>query len=120
MLGYAAVSVGKPELVDIEELKPKDWVATAAAIGAPASTTPREMQGRAYIKAVELLQVALGEKLSGLIIGQNGKSSSLNGWLPAAVLGTKVVDAVGVMRAHPSGDKGTIGLAGSPEPMIQT
>ena len=39
MLGYAAVSIGKPELVDIEELEPRDWVATSAAIGAPASTT---------------------------------------------------------------------------------
>ena len=120
MLGYAAVSVGKPELVDIEELKPRDWVATSAAIGAPASTTAWEMQGRDYIKAVELLQEALGEKLSGLIIGQNGKSSTLNGWLPSAVLGTKVVDAVGDIRAHPTGDMGSIGLAGSPKQMIQT
>ena len=120
MLGYAAVSVGKPELVDIEELKPKDWVATAAAIGAPASITPWEMQGRDYIKAVELLQQALGEKIAGLIIGQNGKSSTLNGWLPSAVLGTKVVDAVGDMRAHPTGDMGSIGMAGSPKEMIQT
>jgi uncharacterized protein len=32
----------------------------------------------------------------------------------------KVVDAVGDMRAHPTGDMGSIGLAGSPEPMIQT
>lgn len=120
MLGYAAVSVGKPELVDIEELKPKDWVATSAAIGAPASTTAWEMQGRDYIKAVELLQEALGEKLSGLIIGQNGKSSTLNAWLPSAVLGTKVVDAVGDMRAHPTGDMGSIGMAGSPRQMIQT
>jgi len=120
MLGYAAVSVGKPELVDIEELKPKDWVATAAAIGAPASMTAWEMQGRDYIKAVELLQEALGEKLSGLIIGQNGKSSTLNAWLPSAVLGTKVVDAVGDMRAHPTGDMGSIGMAGSPKQMIQT
>jgi DUF917 family protein len=120
MLGYAAVSVGKPELVDIEELKPKDWVATAAAIGAPASMTPWEMQGRDYIKAVELLQQALGEKIAGLIIGQNGKSSTLNGWLPSAVLGTKVVDAVGDMRAHPTGDMGSIGMAGSPKEMIQT
>ena len=120
MLGYAAVSIGKPELVDIEELKPKDWVATAAAIGAPASTTAWEMQGRDYIKAVELLQEALGEKLAGLIIGQNGKSSTLNAWLPAAVLGTKVVDAVGDLRAHPTGDMGSIGMAGSPDQMIQT
>ncbi|MBA8831941.1 DUF917 domain-containing protein [Rhizobium leguminosarum] len=120
MLGYAAVNVGKPELVSIDELKDEDWIATAAAIGAPASTTPWEMQGIDYVKAVQLLQEALGEKLSGLIIGQNGKSSTLNGWLPSAILGTKVVDAVGDIRAHPTGDMGSIGMAGSPEQMIQT
>ncbi len=120
MLGYAAVNVGKPELVSIDELKDDDWIATAAAIGAPASTTPWEMQGIDYVKAVQLLQEELGEKLSGLIIGQNGKSSTLNGWLPSAILGTKVVDAVGDIRAHPTGDMGAIGMAGSPEQMIQT
>ncbi|TNB49713.1 DUF917 family protein [Martelella lutilitoris] len=120
MLGYAAVNVGKPELVSVEELADEDWVATAAAIGAPASTTPWEMQGIDYIKAAQLLQDALGEKLAGLIVGQNGKSSTLNGWLPSAVLGTKVVDAVGDIRAHPTGDMGAIGMASSPEQMIQT
>lgn len=120
MLGYAAVNVGKPELVSVEELGDRDWIATAAAIGAPASTTPWEMQGIDYVKSVQLLQEALGEKLSGLIIGQNGKSSTLNGWLPSAILGTKVVDAVGDIRAHPTGDMGSIGMAGSPEQMIQT
>ncbi|WIY52549.1 DUF917 domain-containing protein [Devosia sp. YIM 151766] len=119
-LGYAAVSVGKPELVSVEELGDDEWIATAAAIGAPASTTPWEMRGVDYIKAVQLLQDALGGKLSGLMVGQNGKSSTLNGWLPSAVLGTKVVDAVGDIRAHPTGDMGSIGMAGSPEPMIQT
>ena len=119
-LGYAAVSVGRPELVSVEELGPDEWIATAAAIGAPASTTPWEMRGVDYIRAVQLLQEALGEKLSGLIVGQNGKSSTLNGWLPSAVLGTKVVDAVGDIRAHPTGDMGSIGMAGSPEQMIQT
>jgi DUF917 family protein len=65
MLGYAAVSIGKPELVSIDELNPEnDWVATAAAIGAPASTTPWEMRGVDYVKAVELLQEALGEKVA--------------------------------------------------------
>ncbi|MDQ0563161.1 DUF917 family protein [Rhizobium mesoamericanum] len=120
MLGYAAVNIGKPELVSIDELNDDDWIATAAAIGAPASTTPWEMQGIDYVKAVQLLQDELGETLSGLIIGQNGKSSTLNGWLPSAILGTKVVDAVGDMRAHPTGDMGSIGMAGSPEQMIQT
>ncbi|WP_366653496.1 DUF917 family protein [Fodinicurvata sp. EGI_FJ10296] len=120
MLGNAAVSIGKPELVSVDELDDADWVATAAAIGAPASTTPWEMRGVDYIKAVELLQDALGEPVAGLMVGQNGRSSTLNGWLPSAVLGTRVVDAVGDMRAHPTGDMGAIGLAGSPEPMIQT
>lgn len=120
MLGYAATSIGKPELVDIEELEPRDWVATAAAIGAPASTTAWEMQGRDYVKAVELLQDALGEPLAGLMIGQNGKSSTLNAWLPGAILGTKVVDAVGDIRAHPTGDMGSIGMASSPDQSIQT
>lgn len=120
MLGYAAVSIGKPELVSIDELADDEWIATAAAIGAPASTTPWEMRGIDYVKAVQLLQEALGEKLAGLIIGQNGRSSTLNGWLPSAILGTKVVDAVGDIRAHPTGDMGSIGMAGSPEQMIQT
>lgn len=120
MLGYAAVSIGKPELISIDELGDRDWVATAAAIGAPASTTPWEMRGVDYVKAVELLQEALGEKVSALMVGQNGRSSTLNGWLPSAILGTKVLDAVGDMRAHPTGDMGSIGMAGSPEQMIQT
>ena len=40
MLGYAAVSVGKPELIDVDELDPKDWVATAAAIRPTSSRKP--------------------------------------------------------------------------------
>lgn len=120
MLGHAAVSIGKPELVSIDELDANDWVATAAAIGAPASTTPWEMRGVDYVRAVTLLQEALGERIAGLIIGQNGKSSTLNAWLPSAILGTKVVDAVGDIRAHPTGDMGSIGMAGSPEHVIQT
>ena len=62
MLGLAAVNAGKPELVSIDELKDSDWVATSAAIGAPASTTPWEMLGVDYVKAVQLLQEALGRR----------------------------------------------------------
>jgi DUF917 family protein len=66
------------------------------------------------------LQQAADEPIVGLIIGQNGMSSTLNAWLPSAVLGLAVVDAVGDLRAHPTGDMGSLGLASSPEPMIQT
>ena len=120
MLGREAMAAGTPELVSIDELPEDAWIATAAAIGAPAGTTQWEMRGSDYVRAVSLLQDSLGEPLAGLIIGQNGMSSTLNAWLPGVMLGLAVVDAVGDMRAHPTGDMGSLGLAGSPEPMIQT
>jgi uncharacterized protein len=120
MLGTAAVNAGQPELVTMDEVPDDAFIATAAAIGAPAGSTRWQMLGVDYVKAVELVQRELGAPIYGLIIGQNGKSSTLNGWLPAAILGTKVVDAVGDLRAHPTGDMGSIGLANSPEPMIQS
>ena len=120
MLGTAAVNAGKPELVSMDEVPDDAWIATAAAIGAPAGTTSWQMLGVDYVKSVELVQEALGAPIYGLMIGQNGKSSTLNGWLPSAMLGTKVVDAVGDIRAHPTGDMGSIGLANSPQPMIQS
>jgi DUF917 family protein len=120
MLGTAAVNAGRPELVSMDEVPDDAWIATAAAIGAPAGSTEWEMLGVDYVKAVELVQQALGAPIHGLMIGQNGKSSTLNGWLPSAILGTKVVDAVGDIRAHPTGDMGSIGLASSPQQTIQS
>ncbi|MGN6461568.1 MAG: DUF917 domain-containing protein [Pseudolabrys sp.] len=120
MLGAAAVNAGQPELVSMEDVPDDAWIATAAAIGAPASTTEWQMLGVDYVNAVKLVQKELGAPIYGLIIGQNGKSSTMNAWLPSAILGTKVIDAVGDIRAHPTGDMGSIGLANSPEPMIQS
>lgn len=120
MLGTAAVNAGQPELVSMDEVEDDAWIATAAAIGAPAGTTAWQMLGVDYVNAVRLLQERLGAPVYGLMVGQNGKSSTMNGWLPSAVLGCKVLDAVGDLRAHPTGDMGSIGMANSPKPMIQT
>ncbi len=119
-LGNLAVTIGRPELVSIDEVEDSAWIATAAAIGAPGGLTDWQMLGVDYITAVKLLQDALGAPLYGLMIGQNGMSSTVNAWLPAAVLGVKVIDAVGDVRAHPTGDMGSIGLAGRPEATLQT
>lgn len=119
-LGTLAVTIGRPELVSLEEAQDNEWIATSAAIGAPGGLTDWEMLGVDYVKAVSLLEDALGEKVYGLMIGQNGMSSTLNAWLPSALLGIKVIDAVGDLRAHPTGDMGSIGMANSPEQMIQT
>jgi uncharacterized protein len=119
MLGAAAVMIGRPELVSMDEVPDDAYIATAAAIGAPAGMTEWQMLGADYVKAVEILQEALDAPIYGLMIGQNGMSSTMNAWLPSALLGTKVVDAVGDIRAHPTGDMGSIGMAGSPEATIQ-
>src|SRR5258707_14471533 len=119
MLGTTAVTVGQPEMVSTDEVPDDAYIATAAAIGAPAGTTDWQMLGVDYVKAVELMQQALGAPIYGLMIGQNGMSSTMNAWLPGAILGTKVADAVGDIRAHPTGDMGSIGMAGSPEQTIQ-
>lgn len=119
-LGTLAVTIGRPELVDMDEVRDDAWIATAAAIGAPGGLTDWQMLGIDYVRAAQLLQRELGDAIHGFMVGQNGMSSTLNGWLPAAVMGAKVVDAVGDLRAHPTGDMGSLGLASSPEPVIQS
>jgi DUF917 family protein len=78
-LGTLAITVGRPEIVSMDEVPDEAWIATAAAIGAPGELTDWEMLGVDYVRAVELAQKALGESIHGLIIGQNGMSSTLNG-----------------------------------------
>lgn len=109
-MGHAAITINKVKLVSLDELNDDDIVITAAAIGAPAGTTDWEMTGRDYIKAAQLLIENYDGKIVGFMAGQNGKSSSTNGWLPAAALDLVVVDALGDIRAHPSGKFGNMGL----------
>lgn len=80
-LGNLAVTIGRPELVGIEEVAENDWIATAAAIGAPAGLTDWQMLGIDYVNAFKRVEEALGEPISGLMVGQNGMSSTLNAWL---------------------------------------
>ena len=79
MLGTSAVSIGHPELVSLDEVPDDAYIATAAAIGAPAGTTEWQMLGVDYVKAVEMMQDALGAPIYGLMIGQNGMSSTMAG-----------------------------------------
>lgn len=118
-LGTLAVTIGRPQLVSIDELAEDDLVATAAAIGAPGGSTDWQMLGVDYVRAVQMVQEDIEAPIAGLIIGQNGMSSTVNAWLPSALLGLKVVDAVGDMRAHPTGDMGSLGLAANPDAVVQ-
>lgn len=113
-IGGAALVLGKPKLVSVDELPDDAIIVTCTAIGAPAGTD-WQMLGKDYIKAVQLLIDNYDGKVVGVMTPQNGMSSTINGWLPAAALGLVVVDATGDIRAHPTGKMGSLGLASSIE-----
>lgn len=64
MLGAAATQAGEPELVSMDEVPDDAWIATAAAIGAPAGTTDWQMLGVDYVNAVRLLQDAWARRFT--------------------------------------------------------
>jgi DUF917 family protein len=68
-----------------------------------------------YVRALRLLRDALDTPVVATLTAQNGSSTTCNGWVQSAVLGTLVVDAAGDGRAHPTGKMGSMGLAGRPE-----
>jgi uncharacterized protein with GYD domain len=92
MLGTAAVTIGQPELVSMDEVPDDAYIATAAAIGAPAGTTEWQMLGIDYVKAVDLLQEA---PVYGLMIGQNGMSAPRGCGLPDRHRAGRAVRPVG-------------------------
>jgi DUF917 family protein len=109
-IGGAAVTIGQPKLASVDEIPDDAIIITTTAIGAPAGTE-WEMLGSDYIKAVKLLMDHYDGKVYGVMTPQNGMSSSINGWLPAAALDLVVVDATGDIRAHPTGKMGSLGMA---------
>jgi uncharacterized protein len=110
LVGTTAVQYGTPRLVSLDELDPEAMLATVSAIGAPAAVG-WEMRPGDYVRAVELLIDAVDEPIVGTVTAQNGSSTTCNGWVASAVLGTLVVDAAGDGRAHPTGKMGSFGLA---------
>ncbi|CQR55608.1 DUF917 domain-containing protein [Paenibacillus riograndensis] len=111
-IGHAALSIGRPKLLSVEELPDDAIILTCTAIGAPAGRD-WQMLGKDYIRAVQLVIDHYDGKIAGVMTPQNGMSSTINGWLPAAALGLAVIDATGDIRAHPTGKMGSLGLASS-------
>jgi uncharacterized protein len=109
LMGQIATSVGTPSLITVDELPEDSWVATVTAIGAPASAN-WEIQPVDYIHALQALIDAVDVSISAVMTAQNGYSTTLNGWIQSAVLGVKVLDAAGDVRAHPTGKLGSMGL----------
>jgi uncharacterized protein len=110
LVGTTAVQYGTPRLATLDELDPDAMLATVSAIGAPAAVG-WEMRPGDYVRALQLLIEAVPEPIVGTVTAQNGSSTTCNGWVASAVLGTLVIDAAGDGRAHPTGKMGSFGLA---------
>jgi DUF917 family protein len=52
--------------------------------------------------------------IRAVMTAQNGYSTTVNGWIQSAVLGVKVLDTAGDVRAHPTGKLGGLGLGERP------
>ena len=110
LVGSTSVQYGTPRLASIDEVDPDAMLATVSAIGAPAAVG-WEMRPGDYVRALQLLMDAVAEPIVGTVTAQNGSSTTCNGWVASAVLGTLVIDAAGDGRAHPTGKMGSFGLA---------
>lgn len=114
LVGRTAVSYGTPLLATLDEVAGDAMIVTVSAIGAPAARD-WEMRPSDYVRALRLLSEALEQPVVGTITAQNGSSTTCNGWIQSAVLGTLVIDAAGDGRAHPTGKMGSLGLAADPD-----
>jgi DUF917 family protein len=110
-LGQLAMEVGRPRLVDLDELDAEAILVTVSAVGAPAAKD-QYLEPIHYVQALQLLIEHLDEPVAGLITNENGGLATLNGWFQSAVTGIPVVDAPCNGRAHPTGAMGSMGLDG--------
>ena len=109
LMGQLATTLNRPVLAGVDELPEDSWVATVTAIGAPAAPD-WEIRPIDYVDALRKLIELSPHPIAAVITGQNGYSTTLNGWIQSSALGVKVLDAAGDVRAHPTGKLGSLGL----------
>lgn len=104
-----ALALGPVRLIDIDDIAPDAVLITGSAVGAPAAVDAQALP-RDYVRVVEILAANGCPKPQGFIPNECGGSSITNGWVPAALMGLPVVDALCNGRAHPTGTMGAMGL----------
>lgn len=113
LMAEMATRLGTPVLCSVDEIPDEALVATVTAIGAPGAPD-WEIQPRDYVNALKLLMDHVPGPIVAVLTAQNGASTTLNGWIQSSMLGVKVLDAAGDVRAHPTGKLGGMGLTDRP------
>lgn len=113
LMAEMATRLGTPILCSVDEIPDDALVATVTAIGAPGAPD-WEIQPRDYVNALKLLIDHAPGPIVAVLTAQNGASTTVNGWIQSSMLGVKVLDAAGDVRAHPTGKLGGMGLTNRP------
>jgi uncharacterized protein len=109
LMAEAATRSGTPMLCSVDEISDDALVVTVTAIGAPGAPD-WEIQPADYVNALQLVMDRAHAPVVAVLTAQNGASTTINGWIQSALLGVKVLDAAGDVRAHPTGKLGGMGL----------
>lgn len=110
-LGQMALDYGGVEFAALDELDPDDVIITSTGVGAPGGGAP-VISPRDSVESARALLPYLPKPPAGVICGH---VPGFNGWLVAAALGIKYVDAASNGRGHPTVMMGGMGLASRPE-----
>jgi DUF917 family protein len=113
LMAETATKGRSPILCSVDEIPDDALVVTVTAIGAPGAAD-WEIQPIDYVNALKLVMERAGGPIAAVLTAQNGASTTINGWYQSAMLGVKVLDAAGDVRAHPTGKLGGMGLTDRP------
>lgn len=105
-----ALNAGPVELKSVDGIDGDAIVVTISGVGSPASRTSH-VEGKDYLRAVELLERKTGCRVGALIASEIGGGSSFGPFHCAAMMKLPVLDAPCNGRAHPLGTMGSLGLA---------
>jgi len=104
-----ALELGLPTLLPLSDTDPAGLIVTVSSVGAPAARE-RYVKPMDYVRAVSMIEEAVGRSIDGLIQNEMGGFASGNGLIQSAVLGIPLIDAPCNGRAHPLGLMGGLGL----------
>lgn len=105
-----AFSMGRPELISIDELEGEDCVSCVSLVGAP-SAKEMYVDSQQLIDTVNRMQKEFDKPIKALMTNENGAETTVNGWLQAAATGLPFLDAPANGRAHPTGSMGSMNLS---------
>lgn len=110
-IGRMALAYGGLEFAPLEEFEDDEVIVTSTGVGAPGGGKP-VIAPRDSVESARLLIEMLPTVPSGVMCGH---VPGFNGWLVAAALDLKYVDAAANGRGHPTVMMGGLGLASRPE-----